>query len=297
MRIGLVGVGAWGRNVLRDLLSLECEVTAVGRSESSRAAALDAGATAWVDRLDDLPPVDGVVVVVPVSVHAEVLDQVLTARDVPVFVEKPLTCDPRSARRLADRGRDRLFVMDKWRYHPGVEALRDLGRAGDIGPVQGLRTTRVQWRSTHHDVDGVWVLAPHDLSVALEILGGIPEPRAAVAHRSEAGTTLVGLLGLRPWMTLEVSTAAPGWRREIVVHFETGAARLSDGYADHITVIRSDGDEAETRLSVSTELPLLRELRAFVEHLRGGPPPRSSAAEGAAVVEAVARLRQLAGLP
>lgn len=139
MRIGLVGVGAWGRNVLRDLLSLECEVTAVGRSESSRAAALDGGATAWVDRLDDIPPVDGVVVVVPVSVHAEVLDQVLTARDVPVFVEKPLTCDPRSARRLADRGRDRLFVMDKWRYHPGVEALRDLGRAGDIGPVQGLR--------------------------------------------------------------------------------------------------------------------------------------------------------------
>ena len=62
-------------------------------------------------------------------------------------------------------------------------------------------------------------------------------------------------------------------------------------------MIRSDGDEAETRLPVSTELPLLRELRAFVEHLRGGPPPRSSAAEGAAVVEAVARLRELAGLP
>ena len=80
MRIGLVGVGAWGKKVLRDLLSLEWEVTAVGRSESSRAAALDGGAAAWVDRLDHLPPVDGVVVVVPVSVHADVLDQVLTAR-------------------------------------------------------------------------------------------------------------------------------------------------------------------------------------------------------------------------
>ena len=48
---------------------------------------------------------------------------------------------------------------------------------------------------------------------------------------------------------------------------------------------------------ISTELPLLRELRAFVEHLRGGPPPRSSAREGAEIVETIAELRSLAGLP
>jgi hypothetical protein len=41
---------------------------------------------------------------------------------------------------------------------------------------------------------------------------------------------------------------------------------------------------------------LLRELRTFVEHLQGGPPPRSSAAEGALVVSAIADLRSLAGL-
>ncbi|TMK26548.1 MAG: hypothetical protein E6G64_14425 [Actinobacteria bacterium] len=53
--------------------------------------------------------------------------------------------------------------------------------------------------------------------------------------------------------------------------------------------------DQETR-PISTEFPLLRELRAFVEHLEGGPPPRSSAAEGAAEVAVVERLRQLAGL-
>ena len=48
---------------------------------------------------------------------------------------------------------------------------------------------------------------------------------------------------------------------------------------------------------MSPELPLLRELRAFLDHLDGGPPPRSSAAEGAAIVRTISELRLLAGLP
>jgi predicted dehydrogenase len=46
-------------------------------------------------------------------------------------------------------------------------------------------------------------------------------------------------------------------------------------------------------MPISTEMPLLRELRAFVDHLAGGPPPRSSAADGVAVVETIEALRRL----
>ena len=69
---------------------------------------------------------------------------------------------------------------------------------------------------------------------------------------------------------------------------------LPDGYSEHVVV--ATGDEPEKR-PISTELPLLRELRAFVEHLDGGPPPRSSAREGAEIVKAIAELRRFAGLP
>ena len=48
---------------------------------------------------------------------------------------------------------------------------------------------------------------------------------------------------------------------------------------------------------ISTEMPLLRELRAFLEHLEGGPPPRSSAAEGVEIVTRIAELRRLAEAP
>ena len=68
--------------------------------------------------------------------------------------------------------------------------------------------------------------------------------------------------------------------------------------AEAIKVAPADalGGEVEER-PIGDELPLERELAAFLEHLRGGPPPRSSAAEGAAIVEAVGALRELAGLP
>jgi predicted dehydrogenase len=151
--------------------------------------------------------------------------------------------------------------------------------------------------SPHLDVDTVWIHAPHDLSIALEVLGYVPEPRHAVGEVGRDGVLrgLTALCGDRPWMALEISELAPAHRREMRLVCEDGVAILDGGYADAVLVARHDAlrDEPERR-PLRTEMPLRTELRAFVEHLGGGPPPRSSAAEGVAVVEAIARLRELA---
>jgi predicted dehydrogenase len=151
-------------------------------------------------------------------------------------------------------------------------------------------------------VDGIWILAPHDLAIALEILGAIPPARSALAERVEdEATGLIALLGDDPWVVFEISTRYPEYRREIRLHCRDGVAILNDGYSQHVQVTRnvdlreSKAPAAELR-PISAEFPLLRELRTFVEHLAGGPPPRSSAADGALIVSAVAELRQLAGL-
>ncbi|HSS81429.1 MAG TPA: Gfo/Idh/MocA family oxidoreductase [Gaiellaceae bacterium] len=293
-RVGLVGCGSWGRNILRDLLSLGCSVSAVARSPESRARAEDADTT--VASVSKLPDVDGIVIATPTTTHAAVIDEALE-RGVPVFVEKPLTNDLIAADQLAATAGERLFVMDKWRYHPGVELLRDLAHDGSLGAVRGLLTTRVGWGNPHDDVDAAWVLAPHDLSIALEILGELPRARAAVADLSgDEVQGLVGLLGERPWHRLEVSVRSPERRREVQLVCEDGVALLANGYSEHVLLHRDDADEPERR-EIATELPLRRELRAFVEHLQGGPPPRSSAAEGALVVRRIAELRALAGAP
>jgi predicted dehydrogenase len=269
-------------------------VAAVARSALSRANATEGGATAIVATVDELPAVEGIVVATSTKAHATVAEEALE-RNIPIFVEKPLTDDPDAADRLAAAAPNRLFVMDKWRYHPGVELLAKIARTHELGAVLGLRTTRIGWENPH-DVDPVWVLAPHDLAIALEILAELPRPASAVADSSDGyATGLIGVLGGDPWFALEVSARAHERRREVTLMCQDGIAVLPDGYSDHVRVIRGDA-EVEQR-PISPEFPLLRELRAFVEHVQGGPPPRSSAQEGAGIVRAIAELRALAGLP
>jgi predicted dehydrogenase len=109
------------------------------------------------------------------------------------------------------------------------------------------------------------------------------------------------MLGESPWYAFEVSSRAARERREITLVCEEGIATLADGYSDAVQVVRGRDprkrEDPDTELrAISSELPLLRELQAFVEHVRGGPPPRSSAAEGAAIVRTITELRALAGL-
>jgi predicted dehydrogenase len=295
-RIALVGPGRWGANVLRDLKALECDVWAVARSAASVARARERGADGIVGAIDDLPSVDGAVVCTPETTHHDVIEALRAAQDVPVFVEKPLTADPDQADALAARHAGRLFVMDKWRYHPGVAALAAIARTGELGAVQGVHSRRVTLGHRYRDVDTVWVHLPHDLSIVLEILGELPAARHAVEER--VGGERVGLhavLGAAPWVAVEVSCVAPGHRRELRLVCEGGVAQLDGGWAEEVHVLRDVADDPVPEVRPLTgELPLLAELRAFVGHLAGGPPPRTSAEDGALVVRRIAELGELA---
>lgn len=295
LAVGLVGCGQWGKNILRDLVGLGCSVPVVVRSAANSAVARQLGCDRVVSSVGDLPRIDGVVVATPTTTHADVLGEVLTL-GVPVYVEKPLTVDVESADRLATAAGDRLFVMDKWRHHPGVQRLARIARDGELGPVVGLRTVRIGWGNPH-EVDAVWILAPHDLSIGLEILGSLAAPGYAVVDKANGGVVgLSAILGHRPWHVFEVSARSEHRNREIRLLCEGGHAVLADPYDDHLKVYSATTASEPTpeHWPISTELPLLRELRAFVKHLGGGPPPASSAADGAAIVRTLADLRSAA---
>jgi predicted dehydrogenase len=300
LRIGLAGCGRWGLKILRDLRLLRGEVVVADPSDDARRAALGAGAADAVRGIDELPAVEGYVVATPATTHFAVASALLeTGR--PVYVEKPLATKPEEADRLAARGAGRLFVMDKWRYHPGVEALGAIARSGELGPVTTLRTTRAGWGTPQADVDGVWTLLPHELSVVLEVTGGLPTARSAVVEIVEgAPAGIVGVLGDRPPCVVEVSLRHAVYRREVRLHAEGGIAILPDPYADALVIVRGSGRRGGTppteQRAIGTEAPLFRELRSFVAHLAGGPPPRSSADEGALIVARASALRRLAGL-
>jgi predicted dehydrogenase len=299
--VGLVGCGRWGQPILRDLVALGCAVMVADPDAACRSAAARLGARATFARSSGLPDVDGFVVATPATTHAAVVEALLD-RKAPVFCEKPLATDVAAARLLATRGAGRLFVMHVWRYHRGVLRLAGLARSGELGAVLALRTERKNWTSPRTDTDAVWTLVPHDVTIALAILGAIPPPQGAraevVAGRAVAMT---GILGETPFAAFDCSTRFREKRREIRLHCEGGVAILPDADSDVLDILRADAPPDAAPLTARVPLtgePALRaELRTFVDHLRGGPPPPTDAAEGLAVVETVAALRRLAGLP
>jgi predicted dehydrogenase len=288
----LVGCGRWGRNILRDLALIGQPTIVVDPS----AEALDAAAPlarATREHLDIHEQVAGVIIATPAIDHVTAIEQVAQLK-VPIFVEKPLATRIEDAERAVALTGNRLFVMDKWRYHPGVEALGELARSGELGPVRALRTWRLGWGHSHDDVDPIWTLLPHDLSIVREILGVVPPAVNAIAERgADRVWGMTARLGTDPMCVLEVSARRPEHRRRIEVVFDTAVAVL-DGARHTLIEIRSDG--GPRTISVGNEPPLRRELEAFIGHLAGGVPPKSSGRDGVAAVRRISELRRLAGL-
>jgi predicted dehydrogenase len=142
-------------------------------------------------------------------------------------------------------------------------------------------------------------LVPHDLTIALAILGEIPVPRsAAVEIIADRPVSMTAMLGHKPWFSLNSSTRYREKRREVRLHCQDGVAVLPSAESRHIEILRSTAapDRAPSieRRPISSEPALLRELTAFVRYLRGGEPPPTDAREGLAVVSTVAALRRLA---
>jgi len=299
--VAVVGCGRWGRNIVRDLIELGCSVVVIDVSDDSRRLGKQLGAVAshscLADHVGD--PLDGIVVAAPTSQHASLSLEALSF-GVPVFVEKPLTDDPASAMRLVSAGGDRLFVMHKWHYHPGVEALGHLVASGRLGTIIGVESERTGTANPSPDTDAIWLLGPHEISFGRRILGCFPDSITGVADVTTAG--VVGVDATARWADGRwhrwcASVRPSATRRTIVVHGSAGRAVLERPDAPYISVRDCESPDVEVEsIAVSTELPLIRQLRLFRDHLDGGAPPPTTGADGLAVVLLLSALREAAGL-
>jgi len=298
-RIGLVGCGAWGRHILRDLKACGAVVHVVAPSETSRQNAMAHRADSIVGDLIDLPPVDGYVVAAPSSRHASVIEALLPSGR-PIFTEKPMTTDVASGQRIVAAGGDRVFVMQKWRYHPGIERMRKEIASGAVGEILGIHIQRWGWGCPHVDVNAIWVLMPHDLSIVLHWLGDVPRVRSAEPTLpGPIDTALIARLGDAegPRIVVDMSIAAPEHRRTFSVIGSAASLELRDSYDTAIRVRRGPPGSPKAKeetIEIAADMPLLLELQAFLRHLQGGPPPMTSASEGLLIVERTAEIERAA---
>lgn len=145
-----------------------------------------------VDQAKDLASViddvDGVVVATPPATHARVAEQALVSGK-HTLVEKPLATSVWEASNLvdlADRHGVRLMAGHTFEYNAAVWKLKELVRSGELGRVLYIDTARLNLGLYRDDVNVVWDLAPHDLSIISFLLDEIPSAVSAWVHRNTA---------------------------------------------------------------------------------------------------------------
>src|ERR1051326_3872387 len=121
--------------------------------------------------------VDGVIVATPVKTHYRLAKEALLYGK-HVLVEKPLTASVAEAEELIALAKEQqrvLMVGHTFEYNPAVNQLRKLVQSGDLGKIYCIEAERVNLGLFRSDINVIWDLAPHDVSILLYLLGKKPE--------------------------------------------------------------------------------------------------------------------------
>jgi predicted dehydrogenase len=173
LRIGVIGYGYWGPNVVRNFaLQPDCRVTTICDCDpAARARALVQYPAAQVitdaSEVVTSPEIDAVAIVTPVSTHHALARQAL-ANGKHIFVEKPFTAESRQAEdliELAERKNLIIMVDHTFLFTGAVRKMKELIDQGELGRLYYYDSTRVNLGLFQHDVNVVWDLAVHDLSI------------------------------------------------------------------------------------------------------------------------------------
>jgi len=188
IKVGLIGYGYWGPNLLRNLQETDgVEVTrCVDRRPERRAAASKRYPTVRVsaeaDEIVNDSEIDAVVLATPVFTHHDLAKLALDANK-HVLVEKPMTRTVREAEeliKLADSKNLVLMVDHTFVYTGAVRRMKEIIDEGQLGELYYLDSVRVNLGLFQHDIDVIWDLAPHDISILTYLIQEKPRSVSAV---------------------------------------------------------------------------------------------------------------------
>lgn len=188
-RVAVVGYGYWGSKHVRVLSSLpNVEVTVVDRDPGRLRDASDhfPCARTGASLPEVIDNVDAVVVATPPARHREIAQLALEAGR-HVLVEKPLATSVADAEALVEtaaRTGTALMVGHTFEYNPAVRKLKQIVRSGVLGRVLYIDTARLSLGRYQADVNVIWDLAPHDISIASYLLDELPSSASVWAERN-----------------------------------------------------------------------------------------------------------------
>lgn len=202
IRIGVIGYGYWGPNIVRNLRGLDgCQVAGICDTNTTALARVkqaypDLPLMTEPEELLTSPQIDAVAVITPVWTHFELAKAALE-NGKHVFVEKPFTSNSQQGEELielAARKHLQIMVDHTFIFTGAVRKIRQLIEEGVLGNLYYYDSTRVNLGLFQHDVNVVWDLAPHDLSIMDFLLRDKPEAVQATGERHLNGLVDVAFI-------------------------------------------------------------------------------------------------------
>ncbi len=323
LRVGLVGAGYWGKNLLRVFQALPgAEVCAVADEtpQAAKALARQLPAFASVEAMLQSCPLDAVLVATPPSTHYGIARTVLSAGK-HCWVEKPLALRSEQARELVELARKagvQLFVDETFLYDPLVCTAREWIRSGRLGRVYHASFERLGQGRIRRDSDVWWNSAPHDLSIInywfesplreIAVRGfaylqpNVADVAAGVAELEDGTSIHIYVSWIAP---VKIATATVSGERGMLVYEGRFGKRKLEFYEFAVT------DPAEVTANVvpiqkfamsdaiagGNEEPLALAAEAFLEAIRTGMLPPSAGEFSQRVVEMLTRGQPMSAVP
>lgn len=316
LRFGVIGWGYWGPKIARNLDSLpNVSVAMVADMDARRLASIvtnQSGITTTTQIQDVLrSDIDAVAIATPVRTHYALAKEALL-HGKHVLVEKPLTANVEEAEELVALAKEQqrvLMVGHTFEYSPAVNELRKLVQGGDLGRIYSVETERVNLGLFRNDINVIWDLAPHDISILLYLFGMKPEQVKVQAHAhiqprihdiahidfgfSNGMNAHVHVSWLHPCKIRRVTIIGD---RRMVVYDDTNPAEMirvynkgADVHADPVVSYRHG---SITIPHIDWIEPLRLECEDFANAIRTGTPPRASGEVGLEVVRVLASAQQ-----
>ncbi len=320
INIGMVGVGAWGRHLLRNFANLPgCRVkTVCDLSEKVRSTveATYPGVRAVEDfgEITSDSEINAVVIATTPETHYKLAAAALgSGKD--VYVEKPLVlkiADGEDLIKLAKNNQRILMVGHIMVYHPAILHLKKIIDSGELGEIYYVYASRLNLGKVREIENALWSFAPHDISIALFLLGQEPVSVTSVGQsylQRSKGIQDVSFMTMLfadgKMANVHVSWLDPNKVRKLTVVGSKKMAVLDDASASEKLRIYDKGVEVATDFQTYGEFlslrtgdivipkidssePLRSECLHFIKCVEDRTKPRSDGVEGLKVLKILA---------
>lgn len=315
-RVAVVGLGYWGPNLVRNfyaLLGENLRACCDQKSQRGRFILQNYPSVRFTDDLEAIladPDIDAVAVATPVDTHYLLAKAVLTAGK-SVLVEKPMCSTVEQAEELvnlADRNGKVLMVDHTFVYNPAVRKMKEIVDSGQLGELLFVDSIRINLGIFQPDVNVVWDLAPHDLSIVQYLVGRSPRSLSAfgAAHAGNGiesiayinldfGDGLIANFHVNWLSPVKIRHTVVGGRKRSLIYNDLDPIEKVKIYDSGITVRHDDLEGRRRQLieyrtgdiwapHIAQQEPLRTMVTHFVECLREHRRPMTDGRAGLEIV-------------